>query len=142
MLKYLNTDLDIETAEDLSPLVPVFEETCIVLHAEAMQDGRWMIRVEADRLGESEEAIANPERDIELLLEVLRNFDTESKKMLRHAALFDFNIGWESGKELPPSSFRLSTELLGKISEIGATLTITIYPTEDAYPKSDLDRNG
>ena len=138
MVRYLNTDLDIESTENLSALVPLFEANCVVLHAEEIQDGRWMIRVEVERTGESEEAIATPERDIERLLAVLNKFDAESKGILLHADLFDFNIGWESGKELPPSSFRLSTELLGKISEIGATLTITIYPIDEAYPESDL----
>ena len=130
MVKYLNTDLDIESTDNLSALVPAFEENCVVLHAGEMQDGRWMIRVEADRSGEPEDAIANPERDIDTLLSVLNNFDAQSKKMLLHADLFDFNIGWESGKELPPSSFRLSVTVLGKIAEIGATLTTTIYPID------------
>ena len=139
MLRYLNTDLDIESTDNLSVLVPALEENCVVLHVEEMRDGRWMIRVEADRSGESEEAVASPECDINKLLSVLNNLDADSKRLLLHADLFDFNIGWESGTELPPSSFRLSSELLGKISEIGATLTTTIYPTEEAYLESDID---
>lgn len=132
---YINTDLDIKSSDDLSHLVDILNEKCDLLYGQKEEDGHWFIRVEASNSGCVGSDEHHPNRDIDQLLQVIEGLSTETKALLQRANQFDFDIGWQAGEKRPEGRFTLANELLRRISDIGATVSVTIYPSEsDSAP--------
>ena len=128
-LAYINTDLDIVSAEDLSVLAEVLEPRCHVLHA-VEEQGKWLVRMEALRSGDPRVAEHHPARDIRALLDVLHSLTGEAAQRVRTATL-DMNIGWQGPAGRPEGSFSLPPDVLHGIAAVGATLSVTVYPPEE-----------
>ncbi len=128
---YINTDLDIVSDKDLENLIPILEEKCNLLHAQRNQDGFWHLTIEAKGSGIVGHETHNPTRDLHELLAIIERLSKKTKKLLSRAKIFDFNIGLQSSKEYPEGTFKLANKLLNTISKLGATLTVTIYPTDE-----------
>lgn len=129
--RYLNTDLDIESLEDLSPLIKVLKRKCDLLHGEKDEEGLWRVSIEARNSGFVGSEGHDPEADISEILKVIESLRDEIQKLLLGAKKFEFNIGWQSSEERPVGVLSLSKELLGRVSDIGATMTVTIYPSNE-----------
>ena len=132
-ISYLNTDLDLTSADDLTALAACFEANGVfVLHCDRAEDGRSFATFEVlhccepDRLPESD--IATMLATIESLAQPLRNIWTSC--MLR-----EFNIGYDCGSKPWAFNQGLSSELLGRIAAARASLRITLYrPDKAAEP--------
>lgn len=140
---YMNTDLDIVSSDDLSPLLPILEEKCDLLHEQRKDDGLWYICVEAEGSGIIGKHNHQPGRDINALLDVIHGLDEDLKNKLLKAQTFDFNIGWQSSEHRPEGTLRIPNGLLRRISNTGATLTLTVYPSDqndwnETRPKNKL----
>lgn len=129
--RYLNTDLDIESVEDLSPLIKILKRKCDLLHGGKDDAGLWRVTIEARNSGfvggEGHDQVA----DINEILKVIESLSDEIQKLLLGAQKFEFNIGWQSSEKRPVGAFSLPTELLGRVAGIGATIAVTIYPSNE-----------
>ncbi len=72
-----------------------------------------------------------PTRDLGELLDVLESLDDGLKRLLAKSGTFDFNIGWQSSTHRPEGAFTIPSDLLHRISILGATLTVTVYPSSE-----------
>jgi hypothetical protein len=127
----MNTDLDIISNKDLSDLANILEKKCYVLHSEKKKDGFWHICVEAKGSGMIGTKNHKPNKDIESLLKIIEGLDDKRKKILKKSDKFDFNIGWQSSDKRPEGSFSFESKLLHRITNCGATVTVTIYPSNE-----------
>ncbi len=128
---YINTDLDIVSSDDLSHLVKVLSDKSVLLHSEKNDDGLWYIRVEANDSGLVGGKEHHPSKDMNKLLNIIDRLDEATKNILIRAQTFDFNIGWQASKNRPEGTFCLPNDLLKRISRIGATLSVTIYSSDE-----------
>ncbi|MEA2095615.1 MAG: hypothetical protein U9P73_02825 [Candidatus Cloacimonadota bacterium] len=114
------------SSADLSELKCVFEEKCELLHGAKEDDGNWHLCIEAQGSGVSGRT---PTDDIEQLISVISDLNNKQSELLTNTEKLDFNIGWQSNKKRPEGSFTIANGLLEKVTKIGATLTVTIYPS-------------
>ncbi len=123
--RYLNTDLDVISTDDLTALAAAFEmEGTIALHCERGEDGIWCARFEVDQdLGEPEPAIA-------AILAVIESFEESLRAVWSGCKSREFNIGYDCGSKPWAFNQGLSCQLLGRIAAAGASLRITLYPPE------------
>jgi hypothetical protein len=123
-IEYLNSDLDLKSAIDLTALTTALEAGgANVLHVSKGDHGLWYATIE-----DSEAETEVPERNIAALLSIIESLDEALISIWSSCSLREFNIGYDCGDE--PWSFNqgLSNELLGRIVSAGASLRWTLYP--------------
>jgi hypothetical protein len=127
---YINTDLVLESKQDLSVLAAYFDQKAHLLYAEP-QNGIWHVSVEARGSGIADDPKSRPQRDIAALLKLLESLPPKRRTMLRTCLTFDFNVGWQSSDRRPEGHFSLPPAMLSRIAHLGATFTVTIYPSSE-----------
>ena len=123
IISYLNTDLDLASAEDLHPLVDALQSAALfALSVTLGQDGRWYatLETEADH--------AEPETNIDSMLAAIEALDVVNRKRWDECTLREFNIGYDCGAEPWAFNQGLSPNLLGRMAAARAALRITLYP--------------
>lgn len=128
---YINTDLDIVSNKDLSDLVNLFKKKCELLHSKKEQNGLWYMCIEAKGSGMTGSINHNPTNDLIKLLKIVEDLPKKTISLLKKSKKFDFNIGWQSSKERPEGSCNLPNQILQRIAKIGATITFTVYPSNE-----------
>ena len=126
---YLNTDLEIAAETHCQSMVDLFSAKCNLAHHVQGGDGRWHSSVDACDSGIMGDATHGPVRDIDGLLCAIENSTDAIKRFLRHADVFDFNVGWQAAEKRPEGAFGLPNGLLRRIAGLGATITVTVYPS-------------
>lgn len=122
-IRYLNTDLDLVSQQDLRPLTDAFEAGGVSpLHVAAADDGRWSATLETD------EQFAEPEQTIAVMLTVIEALTPVLRQCWDRCELREFNMGYDCGDEPWAFSQGLSNRLLTRVAAVGATLRMTIYP--------------
>jgi hypothetical protein len=122
-IKYLNTDLDLVAAVDLTSLVTAFEaQGLFSLHVGQEDDGLWYATLEAD------EQFDEPEPNIAAMLLVIEQFDQPMQEFWRSLKLREFNIGYDCGSKPWAFNQGMSNLLLQRVAEAGASLRVTLYP--------------
>lgn len=125
MIRYLNTDLDLVSAEDLKPLVSKFEaEGLLTLHLGQGDDGRYHASFETG------EGYETPEATLIAMLDIIESLLPAERAIWSAAAARIFNIGYDCGKEPWGFSSRLSNAVLRRIGAAEAVLQITLYPPD------------
>jgi hypothetical protein len=124
---YLNTDLDLTSADDLTELAAAFEAAGLMaLHVTQREDGLWYATFEMnEQHTEPELTIAGPLAVVEALTPPLRSAWARCTRR-------EFNIGYECGAEPWPFTQGVSAELLGRMAAAGASLRLTLYPDRRA----------
>lgn len=132
---YLNTDLDLISTVDLTPLVEVFESQGIFpLHLIRGEDGYWSATLE------TEEQYEDPETNIAAMLSAIENFDEPERSVWESLILCEFNIGYGCGSEPWAFNQGLSNQVLQRVGAVGASLRVTLYPSE-SLPKCETDND-
>ena len=128
---YLNTDLDLVSPVDLTPLSKVFESRGVFpLHVTSSEDGRWYATFEM--LDQHTE----PEPNIVAMIAVAESLRQPHRSVGRGCMLSEFNIGFDCGAEPWAFNQGLSCDLLRRVAALGASLRWTLYPErEEAAPK-------
>jgi hypothetical protein len=122
-ITYLNTDLDLISAQDLSGLGAAFDQGgAPPLHVTKGDDGLWYSIIE------TKNCHAEPEASITEMVSIVESFSEKEFAAWQHCTKREFNIGYDCGPKPWGFNQGLSTELLGRIAAIGASLRITIYP--------------
>ena len=125
---YINTDVDIYSKSDLSELSDYLEPLADILYSGQGENGEWHICLEAEGSGEHGN---HPVQDIAKLIEVLKEARTQFTEVFAAFTRFDFNVGWQSSKTRPKGAFTLPVDQLKDMVELGATLTVSIYPPDE-----------
>ena len=123
-IQYLNTDLDLIAAEDLSPLAAHFEANAFLsLRCDREPDGNWYGTFEIFA-----ETYEEPEACIQAMLAVIELLDGPPRDVWQSCTRREFDIGYDCGSDPWAFNNRLTAETLRRIAECGASLRITIYP--------------
>lgn len=123
---YLNTDLDLVAACDLTPLTAALEMRGVFALSVAQgEDGLWYARLE---LSADEGEPHEPERAITAMLAAVESLDLALREMWSQCRVREFNIGYECGKQPWAFNNGLTNGTLQRIAQAGASLRITIYP--------------
>jgi hypothetical protein len=127
---YLNTDLDLTSAEDPTALAAAFEIGSIPpLHVTHAADGRWYATFETSA------QFAEPEANIAAMLDVVESLARPLRSVWDACTRREFNIGYECGAEPWAFNQGLPAELLGRMAAVGASMRVTLYPgREPATP--------
>jgi hypothetical protein len=117
---YVATDLEIESASDLSALVKELGGAVCVHQDQWHGD---VYRVAVGLAGTNH----TPANDVEAYCSLLSRLSPEAKAMWDGCSQRVFDVAFESGSEPTSSSYRLPAVLVGRVAEVGAGLTVTIY---------------
>jgi hypothetical protein len=120
---YLNTDLDLTSADDLRALGAAFEGQGVSpLYLTHGEDGLWYATFEVyDQHDE-------PEPTISAMLVAIESLGDPLRAVWSACTRREFNIGYDCGSKPWAFNQALSADLLGRIAAAGASLRITLYP--------------
>lgn len=123
---YLNADLDLTSANELTALASAFETGGMSpLHVTRGDDGAWHATFETD------EQHAEPEPNIAAMLAVVEALAGPLRAVWDGCTRREFNIGYDCGAEPWAFNQGLSVALLGRMVAAGASLRVTIYPDRE-----------
>lgn len=126
VITYLNTDLDLTSADDLTALASVFEAGGVFpLHVSLGEDGMWHATLETG------EQHTEPQPNIAAMLAVVESLAPPYRSMWNECSQREFNVGYDCGMEPWAFNQGLCAELLGRIASAGASLRITLYPDRE-----------
>jgi hypothetical protein len=134
--RYLNTDLDLVSTVDLSPLAATLEAKGLFqLHLAQTEEDCWIACFETS------EQYEDPESTIAAMLSVIEHLDAPAQQIWQGLTLCEFNIGYGCGDE--PWAQSLSNTLLQRLAAVGASLGMTLYsyPAENDVAVSEQHRS-
>jgi hypothetical protein len=122
-IRYLNTDLDLTSAVDLTGLTSALEALGVrPLHVTQSEDGLWR------SILETATQYLEPALNIAAIVAAIELLDEANRAAWLGCTQRDFNVGYDCGA-LPLSiNLGISPELLGRVAAIGGSLQITLYP--------------
>lgn len=121
-IRYLNTDLDLRSAEDLSSLAAELGARGLLVLDVFAEEDRWKARFEAD--SDHEE----PEDHIAQMLDAIDSLSAPARALWQRCDLREFNIGFDCGTEPWAFNLGLSPPLLKRLAVHDAALRLTLYP--------------
>ncbi len=122
-IRYLNTDLELESPNDLTPIVDAFGEDVFNLyHGEAR--GHYLATFEN---GEG-----SPDTVIQLFCTLVEGFDPALKQQWDQCYSRVFDIGYEGGAHQNSYTDELHAETLQRVAALNGSIRITVYPMNDA----------
>ena len=121
-VKYLSVILDIDSKNDLSPIADDFSEDIVTTY-----NGKWGSHFRASFQVAGSVAAAN--EDIDLFCFYIQSLEEEAMQVWNGAFSKVFDIGYEAGA-IESCSTKLSKNTIQRISGIGASVEITIYPAD------------
>jgi hypothetical protein len=120
-VKYLNTDLEIESKHDLSRILEEFGEEILVHHHGEIRGYQHLsFSIAGSRSGADEV--------INYFCSLVDSLPEEVREIWDRSCSRVIDIGYESGTS--PQSFRseIKASTIQRVSEISASIMITIYP--------------
>jgi len=122
-IRYLNTDLDLRSAKDLTALSDFFKSHgAYCLHVTHGEDDLYYATLEADT------TCREPEQSISALMSIVESLKGSEKLLWRSCTLREFNIGYDCGSEPWAFNHAISNPLLHRLATAGAALRLTLYP--------------
>jgi hypothetical protein len=124
-IKYLNTDLEIESTHDLSLIIDDFGEDVMVHHHGEIKGYQ-----HASFSGEG--MYVGADGAINAFCSLVENLSEEARKVWDGCCTHVFDIGYESGST--PRSFRseVRASTIQRAAAVGASIAVTIYPLRDS----------
>jgi hypothetical protein len=125
-IAYVNTDLDLKSADDLAPLVAAFRAGDVfALHVTLGDDDVWFAVLETETQHDE------PEANIAAMVTVAEALPDELRSAWARCTLREFNIGYDCGTHPWGFTQALSPELLRRVAALGASVRITLYPERE-----------
>jgi hypothetical protein len=127
---YLNTDLDLISAEDLTALAAAFKSGGVPpIRVTHETDALWYATFETTA------QFAAPEPNIAVMLTIVESLTRPLRLMWDGCTRREFNIGYDCGEKPWAFNQGLPADLLGRMAAAGASLRVTLYP--DREPERD-----
>jgi len=123
-IRYLNTDLEIESKSDLSKIVQEFGgDVSVLYHGEVRGYQHASFEIPGTSAGADEV--------INSFCSLVENLPKEMREIWDGCCSRVLDVGYESGTS--PLNFRseIRAPTVQRVAEIGASLVITIYPLSD-----------
>ncbi len=120
-IRYLNTDLELESTQDLTPIVDCFGDKLINLYNGKRLE-HYLATFEVADITE------NPDLTINSLCTLIEELEPSTRKLWDQCFLKVFDIGYEGGTNHKSYTSEIKNETLKRISELGANMRITVYP--------------
>jgi len=142
--RFLNVDLVISSAKNLTPLADFFDKCVSVLFCEYVDEKTFELILEVAPRGRKKET---PEHYIRYFLELFKTIPDKLSGFWNSRSSLLFDIGFDSGIMPPtypaPTKTRLnlyydsiSPKILGQVAKLKGSIGITIYPY---HPDSSPD---
>lgn len=123
-IHYLNTDLELESPKDLTPIVKIFED---VLGQEVFN--LYNSKVRGHFLATFEiMTVDAPDSVIQCFCMVAECLEDEAKTLWDGCYKKIFDIGYEGGVGYKSYTDEIRTETLKRVADLGACIRITVYP--------------
>jgi len=128
VIQYLNTDLDLVSWVELTPLLESLKQRGIyaLYGCTAGEDGLWYSTLETDM--DSEADFQSPEETIGAMLNAIESLDDASRALWNGCSKRELNIGYDCGDEPWAFNQGLTNQTLARAAAAGASLRITLYP--------------
>jgi hypothetical protein len=120
---FLNIDLDIESANDIAPIINEWGDKIHVLRNE---------RIDNIYYGSFETSCSGINEIIDFYICLISSLSDEARRIWDSATVKNFDFGYESG--IKPNNFHshLNANSVRAISSVGGSIVITIYPITSA----------
>jgi hypothetical protein len=126
-IRYLNTDLEIESAHDLSLIVEEFGEDVLVHHHGEINGYQ-----HASCSSGSAGMYAEADGTINDLCSLIENLSPAARKVWDGCCTRRFDIGYESGTAPRSFSSEVRAATVQRVAALGGSLVVTIYPVRDS----------
>jgi hypothetical protein len=130
--RFLAVDLDIESKEDLAPLVADLGERAIVLHSGPTEDGNLLSVQSACDTG-------TPDSAISAICQMIEALSPQGRRYWETATRRTLDVGVEVNSSLSRSALFLNPDSVKRVAAIGATLAFTIYHEGDTEQPCEAD---
>jgi hypothetical protein len=120
-VQYLNTDLVLESAGDLTPIVEAFGDDVVVLHSGVAKG----IHRAAFEIAGSH---AGPNEDIKYFVALVEALPPNARALWEGCYSRVFDLGYSSGNETPSHTSELRSNTIQAMAALNASVAITIYP--------------
>lgn len=128
---YLNTDLDLMSAQNLKPLAAVLEaQGMMVLHVDQHHNGLWHAALETG------ENFDHPDANSRAILSLIEALQPPERALWEGCAVREFDVGYECGSIPRGFNQALAAGTLARMAALGVSLRVTLYP---ATPNPPLD---
>ena len=117
---HINTDLEIESSDDLAPVIESFGDDVVVLY-----QGKAMGMNKASF--EIADLVADPDAIANHFCMLIEGLSQEAKKVWDSCSAKTFDIGYEAGTEPRSFSSELRPKTIERIAAIETGVNITIY---------------
>lgn len=128
---FLNVDLEIESHQNLQPIVEAFGDDVRNLYCGQAQ-GHYLATFELPGVSGTD-----PDSIIYSFCRLIESLDNEAKKLWDSAFTKVFDIGYEGGLEPSSYSSEIRAGTIKKVALLGASLRVTIYPPSPSSLSSD-----
>jgi len=122
--RYITTDLDIFSNQDLSELAAFFQERTYILHCGWRNEDLFHLCLEPKT-----DAGSRLDKDLDNLLGAVELLPDRLKVLWLSAAEVDFNIGIETG-DCHGHNLKVAARYLLRVAKLNGTLSVTTYPAE------------
>ena len=130
MTCFLNVDLDVMAAQDLSPLVHALGSGVVDLYTGSAGTGyQTHLEVASGGPGEPKDA----EDAIKRFVKLLTSLPPQARRLWKNATRRDFNIGIQGGTEPRVFEFALQPETLKAVARLGARVVVTVYAVDTKH---------
>ena len=121
-IRYLNTDLDLTSAGDLTRLAAAFDaQTLRPLHVDRRDDGLWYATFETG------EPYDEPHANIAAIIAVVESLPGTLFAAWEGCVRRELNVGYDCGSTPRAVDHGISSHLLGRLAGLGVSLRITLY---------------
>lgn len=123
-IRYLNTDLCLVSAENLTPLTDELTARGVrpLGDVPSESSGCWYANLEIG------ECLDTPENTICVMLDALEAIGADAKQLWAACSKREFNIGYDCGDEPWAFNNELCSATVKRIASLNASIVITIYP--------------
>ena len=119
--RFLNVDLEVLSRTNPAPLVKALGKKVHVLYCAAYESGY---------LATFEMSFDRPslERRLGYFCDLLETLPPPAARIWKQARRRTFDIGLQSGDSFPALALRIEAKTLARVTALGATIAITLYP--------------
>ena len=121
-IRYLGAELDVESRNDLSPLLNDLGQDVIILHHGPINE----MSHASFQLAQA--CYAGPDETIEGYCSLIENLSSESKAIWDSCFVRVFDIGFECGTSPSRYRFELRPLTITRVAAIGASVAFSLYP--------------